>query len=83
MDRRKKTDLYYRFEGYDYWYIKTQTLALITRDEKRGGDYARLASLNSEILQSHDTTTRMVGDPCAGCGEPWPCAMVRGIAALD
>jgi hypothetical protein len=77
------TVLFYRFEGCDYWYIKTQTLALITRDEKRGGDYAHIARSNSEIFRSHDTATRKVGEPCGECGDPWPCSMVRGIAAPD
>ena len=75
--------LYYRFEGHDYWYIRMQTLALITRDQERGGDYAFFASHDSEILRAHDTATRTVGDPCEECGDPWPCPMVRSIAAPD
>lgn len=31
------------------------------------------------LLEIHAPAGDMVGDPCEGCQEPWPCKMVLGI----
>lgn len=31
------------------------------------------------LLEIHAPSGDLVGTPCAGCGEPWPCKTVLGI----
>lgn len=31
------------------------------------------------LLEIHAPGSEESGEPCAGCGEPWPCQMVLGI----
>jgi hypothetical protein len=61
--------------------ILAAALSNIIDDERRGGDYAVIAGSDRAMLETHKAQAK--GAPCAGCGDPWPCGVVRGIFAPD
>lgn len=52
------------------------------------GDPVSRGALSAEmwrpVVQKHSPAGSFVGQPCAGCGDPWPCKTLRDVlGALD
>ncbi|KHL04512.1 hypothetical protein [Sinomonas humi] len=51
------------------------------RAAKRSGSLR--SSVEAEVwepaAESHRPSSARVGDPCEGCGQPWPCPVVRDL----
>lgn len=56
-----------------YNQILTMAVLRLDDDRKAGGDRRILANWLEPRLQVHRPATPEVGEPCAECGEPWPC----------
>ncbi|WP_138444623.1 hypothetical protein [Sinomonas susongensis] len=61
-------------------HIYAEILARLTAARRSG---SLRESVEAEVwepaAESHRPSTPRVGDPCEGCGEPWPCPVVRDL----
>lgn len=66
------------------WEITNQLESHFTSWENRGGDYAVHGRVERNLAAQHSLASGGgYGDPCAGCGNPWPCDVIWGIQAPE
>lgn len=62
-----------------YEQIRTAARQRLTADRNAGGSRKQRADKLGPVLARHVTNTGAKSEPCAACGEDWPCDTIRLI----